>query len=50
MDVINLSSRTGRRQNENKVLKGLEKVKEQRWREENSVLITLISHSCFSWI
>lgn len=50
MDVINLSSRRGRRQNENKVLKGLEKVKEQRWREENSGLITLISHSCLSWI
>lgn len=40
MDVINLSFRTGQRQKENKVLKGLEKVKERRLREETSLLIT----------
>lgn len=40
MDVINLSFRTGQRQKENKVLKGLEKVKERRLREKTSLLIT----------
>lgn len=35
MDVLHPSFRTGQRQKENKVLKGLQKVKEQRLRKDN---------------